>query len=100
MSTGGFGEPDTAYLKWLQNELIQQGIDVLMFTSDGTWNNCLEDGSLKDVLMTANFGSRTEEAFGKLEKLRPDEPNICMEFWNGWFDQWRTSTSYEESRRR
>lgn len=87
---GGFGEPDTAYLKWLQNELIQQGIDVLMFTSDGTWNNCLEDGSLKDVLMTANFGSRTEEAFGKLEKLRPDEPNICMEFWNGWFDQWRT----------
>lgn len=41
-------------------------------------------------LLTANFGSRTEEAFGKLENLRSNEPKICMEFWNGWFDQWRT----------
>jgi len=23
-----------------------------------------------------------------VRKLRPDEPNCCMEFWDGWFDHW------------
>ena len=87
---GGFGEPDTAYLIWLRNELIRRGIDVLLFTSDGTWNDCLKNGSLDGVLMTANFGSRAAETFAKLDGLRPNEPNVCMEFWNGWFDQWKT----------
>ncbi|MGM9936219.1 MAG: glycoside hydrolase family 35 protein [Candidatus Ornithomonoglobus sp.] len=86
---GGFGRPDAEYLKKLRKMYHELGADdVLLFTSDGTWNDCLENGSIDGVLMTANFGSHSDEAFEKLELLRPGEPKCCMEFWNGWFDQW------------
>lgn len=94
---GGFGSPDEKYLSYLKKIYENSGVDVLMFTSDGTWNNCLADGSIDGVLMTANFGSRTENAFAELEKLRPGEPKCCMEFWNGWFDQWGTEHHTREA---
>lgn len=87
---GGYHEPDTKYLEWIRDTYRELGLDVLYFTSDGTWDSCLEEGSLPGTLMTANFGSRTKAAFERLEALRPGEPKICMEFWNGWFDQWGT----------
>lgn len=87
---GGFGSPDEQYLNYLKKTYDELGVDVLTFTSDGTWGNCLENGCIDGVLMTANFGSRTETAFNELEKRRPGEPKCCMEFWNGWFDQWGT----------
>ncbi len=95
---GGLGQPDEEYLKWIKRTYEELGGDALYFTSDGTWSTCLEDGSLDDILMTANFGSRTEQAFDRLESLRPGEPKICMEFWNGWFDQWRTEHHTREAR--
>ncbi len=85
---GGLRQPDTAYLEWIRNTYLELGVDILMFTSDGVGETHLEDGSLDGILMTANYGSRSEQAFGRLESLRPGEPKICMEFWNGWFDQW------------
>lgn len=85
---GGFGAKDQKYLSYLKEGLIRCGIDVLLFTSDGTWGQCLEDGRIDGVLMTANFGSRQEEAFDKLQALQPGAPLVCMEFWDGWFDQW------------
>ncbi len=85
---GGSGASDPQYLEYLRDGLIRRGIDVLLFTSDGTWNDCLERGSIDGVFMTANFGSRYAECFDKLEALQPGLPKVCMEFWNGWFDQW------------
>ncbi|MCD8391062.1 MAG: beta-galactosidase [Firmicutes bacterium] len=85
---GGLKQPDVKYLTWIKNELISAGIDVLLFTSDGTWDNCLSDGSLDGVLMTANFGSKAAQIKEMVQALRPSSPFICMEFWNGWFDQW------------
>lgn len=85
---GGLEQPDTAYLEWIRDTYIELGVTVPMFTSDGVGKTHLEDGSLDGILMTANFGSRSQQAFGRLETLRPGEPKICMEFWNGWFDQW------------
>ena len=85
---GGLEQPDTAYLAWIRGTYTELGVDILMFTSDGVGKTHLEDGSLTGTLMTANFGSRTKEAFQRLEILRPNEPKICMGFWNGWFDQW------------
>lgn len=87
---GGFGSPDREYLEYLKGLYDELGVDILTFTSDGTWSDCLENGCIDGVLMTANFGSRTESAFAELEKRRPGEPKCCMEFWNGWFDQWGT----------
>lgn len=85
---GAYPKNDKIYLEYLKNLLRELGCDVLLFTSDGYWNDDLERGSLDDTLMTVNCGSNLDTAFEKLESLRPQQPKVCMEFWNGWFDQW------------
>lgn len=84
---GSYGN-DTAYLEYLKDGLIKRGVDVLLFTSDGPTDGMLQGGSVPGVLATVNFGSRTEEAFAKLREYRAEDPLMCMEYWNGWFDHW------------
>lgn len=84
---GSYGN-DQSYLNYLKEGLFRRGVDVLLFTSDGPDNGMLQGGSMPGVLATVNFGSRPEEAFAKLREYRPDEPLMCMEYWNGWFDHW------------
>ena len=40
------------------------------------------------IFKTVNFGSSPKEAFAKLKEYQPDKPLVCMEYWNGWYDQW------------
>ncbi|RCK70686.1 beta-galactosidase [Desertihabitans brevis] len=84
---GSFGD-DRDYLQHLADGLRRRGITELLFTSDGPTALMLQGGTLPDVLATANFGSRTEEAFATLLEHRPGTPTMCLEFWNGWFDHW------------
>lgn len=84
---GSFGN-DKDYLHYLREAMVQRGIDVLLFTSDGPTDFMLQGGTLSGELATVNFGSRPQEAFAKLKKYRPNSPFICMEYWNGWFDHW------------
>ena len=48
----------------------------------------LNGGTLPECMQTVNFGSRSAEAFEVSRRHRPDSPDFCMEFWNGWFDHW------------
>jgi beta-galactosidase len=84
---GSYGN-DKKYLDYIKKGILERGIDVLLFTSDGPTDEMLQSGTLDDVFMTANFGSRPEESFAKLEEYQPDKPLVCMEYWNGWFDHW------------
>ena len=84
---GSYGN-DKSYLDHLRNGMISRGADVLLFTSDGPTDLMLNGGTLPGVLATVNFGSEPEKAFAILRRNRPDEPLMCMEFWNGWFDHW------------
>jgi beta-galactosidase len=82
---GSFGaDPD--YLDHLRKGLVERGVDTLLFTSDGPQELMLAGGTVPDVLATVNFGSGAAEAFASLGRVRPDDPPVCMEFWNGWFD--------------
>ena len=83
---GSYGN-DKKYLKALKDMYARLGIDVLLFTSDGTWCNMLSGGTIEGILPTLNFGSKAASAF---EVLKPygDVPKMCMEFWCGWFDHW------------
>ncbi len=83
---GSYGN-DKKYLKSLEKMYDELGIDVLKFTSDGTWCNMLSGGTIEGVLPTLNFGSRTATAFNALEPFGK-VPKMCMEFWCGWFDHW------------
>ena len=84
---GSFGN-DKKYLNYVKDSMIERGIDVLLFTSDGPTDLMLQGGSVDDILATVNFGSRPAEAFDKLQEYFPNTPNIVMEYWNGWFDHW------------
>lgn len=84
---GSYGN-DKTYLEHLRTAMIDRGIDVLLFTSDGPTDYMLQGGTLPNVLATVNFGSHPEQAFAKLLEYQPDKPIVCMEYWNGWFDHW------------
>jgi len=84
----GYYGDDKEYLSYLRAGYVKRGIDVPLFTSDGTSRNDLLDGSIPGCLSTLNFGSRVEENFKAHDELYPDSPKMCMEMWNGWFDAW------------
>lgn len=91
---GSFGN-DKEYLKQIRRFMLEQGVEVPLFTSDGSWMQALEAGSLieEDVFVTANFGSRSDENLDILEaflkKHGKQWPLMCMEFWDGWFNRWK-----------
>ncbi|MBP0454203.1 beta-galactosidase [Kitasatospora sp. RG8] len=96
---GSYGT-DRGYLAHLAEGLRARGIDVPLCTSDGPEDFFLTGGTLPGHLATVNFGSRAGEAFAELRRHRPQDPPMCMEFWNGWFDHWgkpHTTRSAEDA---
>ncbi len=84
---GAYGD-DKDYLEALRADMRKNGVTVPLITSDGPWGDYILNGSVKDSLITANFGSKAEEQFGILRKHQKSGPLMCMEFWVGWFDAW------------
>ncbi|MBR3754379.1 MAG: beta-galactosidase [Clostridia bacterium] len=84
----GYYGDDKEYLNYLHDGYKKRGMDVPLFTSDGSSEDNLLDGYIPGTLTTLNFGSRVEENFRAHSRLFPDQPKMCMEMWNGWFDAW------------
>jgi len=84
----GYYGDDKKYLYHLRDCYRKLGIDVPLFTSDGTSKTDILDGCIEGCLSTLNFGSRVEENFRAHDELYPDSPKMCMEMWDGWFDAW------------
>lgn len=86
---GSYGN-DKAYLKELIRLMKANGVDVPLVTSDGTWLDMLENGTIsEEALPTVNFGSNPDEHFGLLKEfIQKPVPLMVMEFWNGWFTAW------------
>ncbi|CAG0892806.1 unnamed protein product [Darwinula stevensoni] len=81
-------EPDTAYLVYVRDLMVEMGLDrVLFFTSD-TPTEFEDRGAIPGVLMTANFRGAAEQELRKLQELQPGKPSWVMELWVGWFDHW------------
>ncbi|MEV4560797.1 glycoside hydrolase family 35 protein [Kitasatospora sp. NPDC049285] len=76
----------TDHLAQLAALLRRLGVDVPLFTCDQPGD--LVRGSLPGTLATVNFGSRSREGLAALRELQPTGPQLCTEFWNGWFDRW------------
>ena len=84
---GSYGD-DSGYLYSITDIYRRNGIDCLLYTSDGATDCMLSGGSLPEYPCVVNFGSRPEENFAKLKEFRPDAPVMCGEYWVGWFDHW------------
>ena len=93
---GSYGN-DKEYLRAIAQIYRDNGVNELYFTSDGTDGLMLGGGSLPEYLETANFGSRSRENFAALRAFRPNQPLMCTEFWNGWFDHWYDAHHVRES---
>ncbi len=84
----GYYGDDKKYLQTLYSYYREMGIDVPLFTADGTSKNALLDGSVEGCFSTLNFGRRVQENFKIHDELFPNQPKMCMEMWDGWFDSW------------
>jgi beta-galactosidase len=96
---GAFGD-DRAYLEAVADIIRRAGITVPLVTVDQPVDQMLEAGGLDGVLRTASFGSRSAERLRTLRAHQPTGPLMCMEFWDGWFDQWgghHHTTSVEQA---
>ena len=84
---GSYGD-DKRYLQALLDIYKDMGIDCLFFTSDGPGHVMLNGGTLPNVLSVANFGSKPEMNFEVMKERYPDQPLMCGEYWNGWYERW------------
>ena len=84
---GSFGN-DKNYLSYLRGLMRSNGIDVLLFTSDGDNRYYLSGGGLEGELMVTNFNSMPADSVKDLRELQPDKPLMCGEYWCGWFEAW------------
>ena len=87
---GSYGD-DQEYLRKVASIYRENGIDCLLFTSDGTNLWMLSGGTLPELLAVANFGSDPKRRAAIMKEFKPDQPFMCGEFWCGWFEHW-----YEE----
>ena len=65
---GSYGD-DSEYIRYLADGLRRRGINVPLFTSDGTNKQMLTGGTVPEIFKTANFGSRAEEQFAALSLI-------------------------------
>lgn len=79
---------DKEYLQYLRKLMLDAGIEIPLFTSDGDYGHFLLGGTIPEAMVTVNFGRGSERAWENVEAFRPNSPKFCMEFWNGWFDHW------------
>ena len=91
---GSYGE-EKDYLRSVRDLMMNRGITVPFFTSDGPWRATLRAGSMieEDILVTGNFGSKAVENFASMQSFFDEHgkkwPLMCMEFWDGWFNRWK-----------
>jgi len=84
---GSYGY-EKEYLIFIKDLLLKLNVDCMLFTSDGWEPAMLDGGILEGIWATANFGSKTKEAFKILREYQPEGPDMCCEYWCGWFDHW------------
>lgn len=84
---GSYGN-DHEYMKTLLEMYKEMDIDCLFFTADGTNTTMLTGGTIPGVLSTANLGSNPLNRARDMYKRFPDQPFLCAEYWNGWFEHW------------
>jgi beta-galactosidase len=84
---GSFGH-DKEYMEKIHQSLIRAGLgESLFYTSDGA--DQLHNDALPGILAVINFGpGDAQRDFAKLATLRPGQPRMTGEYWDGWFDEW------------
>jgi Beta-galactosidase len=83
---GSYGN-DRTYMKWVQEQWKQNGIEVPFYTADGATPFMLEAGSLPDAAIGLDPGAN-EGDFAQATKVNPNVPSFCSELYPGWLTHW------------
>lgn len=83
---GSYGN-DRTYMKWVQEQWKQNGIEVPFYTADGATPFMLEAGSLADAAIGLDPGAN-ESDFAQATKVNPNVPSFCSELYPGWLTHW------------
>ena len=84
---GSFGS-DRTYLNQIRLMIEDSGFrDAQLYTADGAEE--MASGSFPDLPAAINFGTgEAKSSFEQLLKMRPGQPHMAGEYWDGWFDHW------------
>lgn len=80
-------EEHRAYNRAIMQQLKDAGVEVPLFTSDGTW--LFEGGSIEGVLPTGNGEGDVENLKKLVNQYHNGKgPYMVAEFYTGWLDHW------------
>lgn len=84
---GSFGS-DHHYMGQIRRLIEDSGFrDAQLYTADGAEQ--MSNGSFSDLPAAVNFGTgEAKNSFDQLLKMRPNQPHMAGEYWDGWFDHW------------
>lgn len=83
---GSYGN-DRTYMKWVQDEWKENGIEVPFYTADGATAPMLEAGTLPGAAIGLDPGAKAEH-FAETTKVNPNVPSFCSELYPGWLTHW------------
>jgi Beta-galactosidase len=92
---GSYGN-DKAYLNFIKDELIENGVDVPFYTTDGYAKNALKNGTLPGIWKGVNYRIESEDAIGALREFQTDKPAMIGEYWSGRGMHWGEIFNYRE----
>lgn len=93
---GTYGN-DKVYLKELRKILVNGGVDVPFYTTDGAVRAMIYNGTTADAFVGLNFRSRVEDcahALNAYDDLLPHLPKFAGELWSGRSQNWTKEFSY------
>jgi beta-galactosidase len=85
---GVFGQ-DVNYMEQVRDAVRTSGFDkVQLFRCD--WSSNFFKYDVDGVYTALNFGagSNIDQQFQKYKEVYPNAPQMCSEYWTGWFDYW------------
>jgi len=75
------------YSHAIKNQLLKAGVDVPLFTSDGSW--LFEGGTIEGAMPTANGEDNIENLKKVVNQYNNGKgPYMVAEFYPGWLDHW------------
>uniref|UniRef100_A0A6P7G1Q1 Beta-galactosidase n=1 Tax=Diabrotica virgifera virgifera TaxID=50390 RepID=A0A6P7G1Q1_DIAVI len=83
----GSQKKSTAYLEFLRQLMLNNGINELLVTADNPSRGA--GGTIRNkFFMTANFKDNAKQNLDQIRALQPNKPLMTMEYYPGWFDFW------------
>lgn len=84
---GAYGR-ERKYINMLTDLFKESGFNVPFYYSDWAIRPFMNAGSAGNKMSAANFGKNPERNFRRLGRIRKGVPQMCGEYWCGWFNAW------------